>query len=206
MDIGYGRVSTEEQNLDLQFDAFERAGIPTDDLYIDKISGAKSKRTALDLSLKRLREGDRFVVWKVDRLGRDVFNNLSIANTLNELGVEFKSLTEPMVDIKTPLGRYMFILLTAHGQLEREQLIERTLAGMESAKLRGRPGGRKNYLSPDDVRQLKIQLALTEDSLDDIAPRFRIKRRTIFNYVKGGRVGLLARLQSGEEALDVPRV
>lgn len=199
MDIGYGRVSTEDQHIYLQLDAFEKAGIGQDDLYLDKISGRKSKRQALDLALKRLREGDRFVVWKTDRLGRDVFNNLSIANTLNELGVEFKSLTEPMVDIKTPLGRYMFTLLSAHSQLECEQLVERTLAGMEAAAKRGRKAGRQRYLSDDDIRQLKIQLAFTDDSLDEIAPRFRIRRRTIFNYIPKGRDGLIARIASGEE-------
>lgn len=196
MEIGYARVSTEEQNLDLQIDALLKAGIGPDDIFVDKISGAKSKRVGLDLALKRLRQADRLSVWKLDRLGRDLRVLLEFQHTIAAMGVEFRSLTETF-DIRTALGRFMFNSLGAHAQLERDLTIERTNAGVASAKTRGRVGGRRHYVQGERLVQMRRSLISGGDP-KEIAATFGIAPRTLNNYFPGGRAGLLAQIISGE--------
>lgn len=199
--IGYARVSTDDQKLDLQRDAFAKAGVLPDDIYTDEMSGARYKRPGLDLALKRLRDGDVFVVWRLDRLGRSVRELIDRVDQIKAVGAEFRSLTE-VIDTNSAGGKLMFHVFAAVAEFERNLLIERTYAGMEAAKRRGRVGGRKHYLDQGMIDDLKIDLADTDDSLDEIAARYGIKRRTINNYVPGGRGALRARLESGEEALN----
>jgi DNA invertase Pin-like site-specific DNA recombinase len=144
--IGYARVSKDEQNLDLQIDALNAAGV--EKMFTDKISGAKADRKGLADALAHLRRGDVLVVWKLDRLGRSALQLMMLLNELHERDVEFKSLTEG-IDTTTPMGRFYFTMSSALAQLERDRLIERTRASLTAAKARGRTGGRKPKLTSD---------------------------------------------------------
>lgn len=196
--IGYARVSTEEQTLDLQHDALIRAGVLADDIYTDKVSGAKANRPGLALALKRLRENDTLIVWKMDRLGRDLEHLLKLAKDINELGASFKSLTE-QIDINAgPMGRLVFHIFAALAEFERNVTRERTHAGMRAAEARGRKGGRRHYVLPERLIEMKVAI-LAGELPKHVAPRFGIKPRTLFNYIKGGRDKLLERIASGVE-------
>jgi DNA invertase Pin-like site-specific DNA recombinase len=197
--IGYARVSTEEQTLDMQHDALIRAGVLPDDIYTDKLSGAKAKRPGLDLAMKRLRAGDTLIIWKLDRLGRDLEHLLKIAREIQEeIGASFKSLTEQIEFNTGPMGKLMFQLLGMLAEFERNITRERTRAGMDSAAARGRKGGRRHYVSPDQLVEMKIAI-LAGELPKDVAPHFGIKPRTLFNYIKGGREKLLERIAAGVE-------
>ena len=145
--IGYARVSTIEQTLDLQQDALAAAGAVT--IYADKASGKSADRPELIHCLKALRDGDTLVVWRLDRLGRNLQDLIRIVNELETRGVKFKSLKES-VDTGGPAGKLVFHMFAALAEFERELLRERTLAGLEAARARGRKGGRPSLL---DVKQ-----------------------------------------------------
>lgn len=196
--IGYARVSTEEQTLDMQHDALIRTGVLADDIYTDKVSGAKANRPGLMLAMKRLREGDTLIVWKMDRLGRDLEHLLKLAKDINDLGASFKSLTE-QIDINAgPMGRLVFHIFAALAEFERNVTRERTIEGMKSAELRGRKGGRRHYVSSDQLIEMKRAI-LAGELPKNVAPRYGIKTRTLFNYIKGGREKLLERIATGVE-------
>ncbi len=142
--IGYARVSTRDQNLDLQRDALQKAGC--DKIYKDTISGTKSQRPGLDQALDNLRKGDTLVVWKLDRLGRSVKDLLDFAGGLNDRGVGFVSLTDA-IDTTTVSGRFFFNVMASLAQMERELMIERTQAGLQAAREQGRVGGRKRIMT-----------------------------------------------------------
>ena len=140
--IGYARVSKDEQNLDLQTDALNAAGV--EKTFTDKLSGAKADRKGLADALSHLRKGDVLVVWKLDRLGRGTLQLMILLNELHERGIDFRSLTEG-IDTTTSFGRFYFTMAAALAQLERDRLIERTRAGLAAAKARGRTGvGNRN--------------------------------------------------------------
>ena len=179
--IGYARVSKDEQNLDLQFDALNAAGVER--IFSDKESGAKADRKGLAETLSHLRAGDVLTVWKLDRLGRNTIQLMMLLNQLHERGVEFKSLTEG-IDTTTSFGRFFFTMSAALSQLERDRLIERTKAGLKSAKARGRTGGRRPKLSPDQVEMAKGLLA-SGRAPRDVAKAFGIGRSTLYRYVPG---------------------
>ena len=128
--IGYARVSSRDQNLDLQRDALQKAGC--DKIYKDTISGTKSQRPGLDLALDNLRDGDTLVVWKLDRLGRSVKDLLDFVGGLNDRGVGFISLTDS-IDTTTVSGRFFFNVMASLAQMERELMVERTQAGLQAA-------------------------------------------------------------------------
>ena len=179
--IGYARVSKDEQNLDLQFDALNAAGVER--IFSDKESGAKADRKGLAETLSHLRAGDVLTVWKLDRLGRNTIQLMMLLNQLHERGVEFKSLTEG-IDTTTSFGRFFFTMSAALSQLERDRLIERTKAGLKSAKARGRTGGRRPKLSPDQVEMAKGLLA-SGKAPRDVAKAFGVGRSTLYRYVPG---------------------
>ncbi|MFT0549139.1 recombinase family protein [Allopusillimonas ginsengisoli] len=139
--IGYARVSTPEQRLDMQTEALEAAGCQC--VFTDVASGAKADRPGLDKALAYLREGDTLVVWKIDRLGRSVSHLVQIIEGLRERGVAFRSLNDAALDTTTPNGRLMFNLFAILADFERELIRERTKAGLASARARGRSGGRR---------------------------------------------------------------
>ena len=179
--IGYARVSKDEQNLDLQLDALNAAGVER--IFSDKESGAKADRKGLAETLSHLRAGDVLTVWKLDRLGRNTIQLMMLLNQLHERGVEFKSLTEG-IDTTTSFGRFFFTMSAALSQLERDRLIERTKAGLKSAKARGRTGGRKPKLTSEQIEMAKGLLA-SGKAPRDVAKAFGVGRSTLYRYVPG---------------------
>lgn len=140
MKIGYARVSTDGQKLDLQLNALKRAGC--DQVFIDQgASGASTERVGLQKALKKLKKGDTLIVWRLDRLGRSLLHLVDLVHSLGESGVEFQSMTES-IDTTSSGGRLVFHLLAALCEFEREMISERTKAGMEAARLKGKHIGR----------------------------------------------------------------
>lgn len=160
--IGYARVSTVDQNLDLQKEALKQAGCAK--IYQDTISGLRANRPGLDQAVEHLREGDTFVVWKLDRLGRSVKNLIEFVNRLEKNKVNFKSLTD-QIDTSSTMGRFFFNVMASLAQMERELIVERTRAGLNTARLQGRIGGRKRRMTVSKVESAKQLLA------NGIAPR-----------------------------------
>lgn len=147
--IGYARVSTRDQNLDLQRNALRTAGC--DRVYEDTISGTRTVRPGLALAMDQLRDGDTLVVWKLDRLGRSVKDLLDFAGGLHDQGIGFVSLTDA-IDTTTTSGRFFFHVMASLAQMERELMIERTQAGLQAARKQGRVGGRKRIMTDAKIR------------------------------------------------------
>ncbi|MEY0952138.1 recombinase family protein [Providencia manganoxydans] len=156
MMIGYVRVSTQDQNLDLQTEALTRSGC--EKIYEDKISGVRVERPGLTRALEMLREGDTLVVWKLDRLGRSVKQLVDMVGELHKQGIQFKSLTDA-IDTGTPAGRFFFHVMASLAEMERELIIERTRAGLDAAKQLGRRGGRKPKMTSSKIESAKKLLA-----------------------------------------------
>lgn len=156
MMIGYARVSTQDQGLDLQSDALSKAGCQK--ILSDKISGTKAARPGLAKALELLRAGDTLVVWKLDRLGRSVKNLVDLVGELSKQGIHFKSLTDS-IDTTTASGRFFFHVMASLAEMERELMVERTLAGLEVARRLGRTGGRKRHMTESKIESAKKLLA-----------------------------------------------
>jgi DNA invertase Pin-like site-specific DNA recombinase len=154
--IGYARVSTVDQNLDLQKEALKQAGCAK--IYEDTMSSLRANRPGLDQAVEQLREGDIFVVWKLDRLGRSVKNLIEFVNSLEKNKVHFKSLTD-QIDTSSTMGRFFFHVMASLAQMERELIVERTRAGLNTARLQGRIGGRKRRMTVSKVESAKRLLA-----------------------------------------------
>jgi len=150
--IGYARVSTRDQNLDLQLAALKGAGC--DRIFEDTMSGTKAGRPGLAKALEALREGDTLIVWKLDRLGRSVKDLLDFAGGLNERGIGFVSLTDS-IDTTTASGRFFFNVMASLAQMERELMVERTQAGLQAAREQGRVGGRKRVMTEAKIRSAR---------------------------------------------------
>ena len=178
--VGYARVSTSDQSLDLQIDALKKADC--EKIFHDVGSGTKAERKGLQEAFEYLRTGDTLVVWKLDRLGRSLRNLLELVNKLKEKSIAFKSLQE-VIDTTTPTGQFFFHITACFAELERNLIKERTKVGLEAARARGRKGGRKKAIRPD-----KFQLALKlydekKHSVGEICQNLGIKRRTFYNYL-----------------------
>lgn len=154
--IGYARVSTQDQNLDLQIEALTKAGCKK--IFDDKISGSRAERPGLGKLFDILREGDTLVVWKLDRLGRSVKQLVDLVSALHKQGVHFKSLTDS-IDTSTPSGRFFFHVMASLAEMERELAIERTRAGLEIARKLGRKGGRKREMTESKIDSARKLLA-----------------------------------------------
>ena len=150
--IGYARVSTHEQNLDMQTDALKAAGCTK--VFTDKISTLKEERKGLNEALEYLRSGDVLVVWKLDRLGRTLKQLIELVAMFNQKGIGFKSLKET-IDTTTSTGKLVFHIFAALAEFERDIIHERTNAGLEAARARGKNGGRPKSLPPREVQALK---------------------------------------------------
>lgn len=154
--IGYARVSTQDQNIDLQIEALTKAGCHK--IFDDKISGSRATRPGLAKALEMLREGDTLVVWKLDRLGRSVKHLVDLVGELHKQDIQFKSLTDA-IDTATPSGRFFFHVMASLAEMERELTIERTRAGLEAARQLGRRGGRKRRMTDSKIESAKKLLA-----------------------------------------------
>jgi DNA invertase Pin-like site-specific DNA recombinase len=150
--IGYARVSTDEQSLDLQLDALKAAGCKR--IFTDKVSTTKADHPGLADALSHLRHTDVLVIWKLDRLGRTVKGLVDFVADLHGRKIQFRSLTDG-IDTTTPAGRFFFHVMASLAQMERELLAERTRAGLDAARRRGRVGGRKRRMTPGKVESAR---------------------------------------------------
>src|SRR5262249_53442769 len=184
--IGYARVSTEEQNLDLQRDALRKAGVAAKDLYTDKVSGTQSDRPGLEAALSHLRADDTLIVWRLDRLGRSLQHLIETVTSLKDQGIAFKSLTEN-IDTSTATGNLVFQIFGALAEFERNLIKERTMAGLQAARARGRKGGRPRR-NPESGR-VALAKRLYHDpsiSIPDILKTLNISKATLYRWVNIG--------------------
>ena len=177
--IGYARVSTQDQNLTLQYDALKQAGC--DRIFEDKVSGSRAERVGLTQAMSMLRSGDTLVVWKLDRLGRTVKQLVEMVENLHKQEVQFKSLTDA-IDTSTTAGRFFFHVMASLAQMERELSIERTKAGLEAARLLGRKGGRKRKMSESKLESAK-QLLASGTPPRDVAKNLGISVPTLYRWI-----------------------
>jgi DNA invertase Pin-like site-specific DNA recombinase len=192
--IGYARVSTVEQNLDLQRDALRRAGCA--EVYEEHASGAKASRPELAHALRALRAGDTLVVWRLDRLGRSLPDLVRIVTELKARGVAFESLTE-RIDTTTAAGSLIFHVFASLAEFERAVIRERTAAGIAAARARGRKGGRKRKLGPKEIREISALLRDPEVRVSDVARRYDVSRSTLYNHVPQARQAARAPAAAG---------
>jgi len=185
--IGYARVSKADgsQVLDLQIDALIKAGVKEENIYTDKASGVKEDRVGLEHCLKALRKDDILVVWKLDRLGRSLKHLISTIDDLTQREVGFKVLSGQGVDIDTttPSGRMVFSIFATLSEFERELNRERTIAGLQSARARGRKGGRKFQLTKAQVRLAQASMKHRDTSVTQLCSELGITRPTLYRYV-----------------------
>ncbi len=180
MFIGYARVSTNDQNLDLQLDALKKAGCGK--IFTDKASGADSERNGLSDALKFMRKGDTLCVWKLDRLGRSLKHLIETVTALQDSGRGFKSLQESL-DTTTSGGKLFFHIFGALAEFERDIIRERTQAGLTAARARGRVGGRPRVMNP---KRIKMAASLYRDGktkVGEICETLGISRATFYRYV-----------------------
>ena len=180
MNIGYVRVSTDDQKLDLQKDALVSAGC--DKLYQDIASGAKEKRAGLDNAIRYLRKGDTLVVWKLDRLGRSLKHLIQVVNDLNKRGVFLRSVREN-IDTSSSGGKLTFHLFGALAEFERDIISERTKAGLLAARARGRIGGRPKVMTDDKIKLAKQLMVNKDNSAQFVSKTLGISRATLYRYL-----------------------
>jgi DNA invertase Pin-like site-specific DNA recombinase len=177
--IGYARVSTQDQNLELQREALTKAGCLK--LFQDKVSGTRAERPGLAKALEMLREGDTLVVWKLDRLGRSVKQLVDLVGQLHKQDVQFKSLTDA-IDTGTPSGRFFFHVMASLAEMERELTVERTRAGLEVARQLGRTGGRKRKMTASKIESAKKLLASGVPP-KDVAKHLSVSIPTLYRHI-----------------------
>src|SRR5437588_5627336 len=178
--IGYARVSTQDQTLDLQKDALEKIGCTK--IFADVISGAKAERKGLQEALEYVREGDTLVVWRLDRLGRSLKHLIETITKLNNRKVGFQSMTEH-IDTTTSGGKLFFHIFGALAEFERDIIRDRTKAGLASARSRGRLGGRPSVM---DAKKLKMARSLYADAktqVVEICEGLGISRATFYRHI-----------------------
>jgi DNA invertase Pin-like site-specific DNA recombinase len=182
MRIGYARVSTHEQNLDLQKDALKKAGC--EKVVVDVASGKKTQRSGLDRARDLLRKGDVLVVWRLDRLGRSLKHLIELMNELEQAGIGFQSLQEH-INTTSPGGKLVFHIFGALAEFERNLIQERTRAGLEAARARGRKGGRPKRLNAQQ-RALALDLyTQRKQTVEEICRTLGISKPTLYAYVRG---------------------
>ena len=185
--IGYARVSKSDghQVLDLQIDALTNSGVKEENIYSDKISGSKDERPGLENCLKALREEDILVVYKLDRLGRNLKHLIQTVEDLTKRKIGFKVLSGQGVNIDTttPAGKMIFSIFGALAEFERELIRERTIAGITSARARGRMGGRKFNLTKAQVRLAEASMKNRDTSVTELCKELKITRATLYKYI-----------------------
>jgi DNA invertase Pin-like site-specific DNA recombinase len=180
--IGYARVSTGDQDLNLQVRELKAFGCKQ--VYTDRVSGIKSERPGLTACLEAIKKGDTLMVWRLDRLGRSMQHLVNAVADLKKRGVGFKSLRDGVIDTNSASGELVFNIFAALAQFERELIRERTMAGLSAARARGRLGGRKP-IAPDNpkVRTAKKLHADKSISIRDICNTLKISRATLYRYL-----------------------
>ncbi|WP_152053064.1 recombinase family protein [Tautonia marina] len=185
--VGYMRVSKSDgsQATDLQRDALIEAGVDPQHLYEDTASGKKDARPGLAACLKALREGDTLIVWKLDRLGRDLRHLVNTVHDLTTRGVGFRVLTGhgATIDTTTPSGKLVFGFFAALAEFERELIIERTRAGLAAARARGRNGGRPWTMTPAKLRLAQAAMGKPETVISELCTELGITRQTLYRHV-----------------------
>lgn len=178
--IGYARVSTDDQHLDMQRDALKQAGCCV--IYEEAASGKNAVRPELEQCCKALRAGDTIVVWRLDRLGRSLPDLVQIVAELEQRGVGFESLTEK-IETGSAAGKLVFHVFAALAEFERSLIRERTQAGLVAARARGRAGGRKPKLDDQQVREIKALLRDPDIQVAEVARRYGVSRTTLYKHV-----------------------
>ena len=181
--IGYVRVSTSDQNLDLQLDALTKVGC--DKIYKDIASGAKTDRIGLSEVLNYIRNGDTLVVWRLDRLGRSLRHLIDTINQINDQGCYFRSLQEN-IDTSTSGGKLIFHIFGALAEFERDIIRDRTNAGLAAARKRGRIGGRPKVMVDEKIRLGKSLYKDKSNSIASICEILNISKTTLYRYLKKG--------------------
>jgi DNA invertase Pin-like site-specific DNA recombinase len=189
--IGYARTSTKDQRLDLQLDALRAAGVEDRHLYQDQASGIRKDRPGFLACWAYLQPGDTLVVWRLDRLARSLRHLIELAEELRERGIELKVLEGPFahLDTATSEGRLLFNMLGAFAQFERELIRDRVVAGLTAARARGRKGGRRPKLSPEQQRHA-VMMAASQIPITEIAKMLQCSRHTVYAALRQVQVGI----------------
>src|SRR5215210_2037351 len=185
--IGYARISTQDQTLNLQKDALEKIGCSK--IFTDTASGAKAERTGLNEALEYVREGDTLVVWRLDRLGRSLKHLIETITKLNNRKVGFQSITEN-IDTTTSGGKLVFHIFGALAEFERDIIKDRTKAGLSAARARGRLGGRPKAKTLDTPKKVALAQSLYDNSnntIDEICRTLNVSRATLYRYINTGK-------------------
>ena len=204
MKFGYARVSTKEQNLDLQIDALRKEGC--EKIFCESVSSVKAERHELDKILEQVRDGDIIVIWKLDRLGRSLKHLVDLVSDLLIRGVGLKSLNDP-IDTTSSQGRLIFNIFASLAEFERDLIVERTQAGLKSARARGRLGGRPKGLSEDAKRKAVAAEALYRGGklgVNEIAANLGISKSTLYSYLRYQKVDVGACIK--EKTLRMNRI
>lgn len=188
--IGYARVSTDEQILDLQLDALRKEGVLEDNLYAEHVSGVSARRPMLELALMDARPGDTFIVWKLDRLGRSITDLYKKVEDLEKRGIAFRSLRD-YIDTKSAAGKLMFGMLALMAQFERDQTVERTKAGMAAARARGKKPGQPRKMPPKGDKKLEAQLR--KMTVEEVANLYKCKPQTVYSRYNAKELEALRR-------------
>jgi len=189
MKFGYARVSTEEQNLDLQIDALIKIGVLEKNIVLDKVSGSTSVRPNFERLLNKLREGDELYVWKLDRMARSLIHLTKLLNEFKEEGIAFKSITEPFIDTtnKSPHSGFLINMFASLAEFERDLIRERTKAGLASARARGKVLGHPRGLSAKAKQKAILAeqyFKSGEMTVNEILERLNISRGTYYKYLR----------------------
>lgn len=182
MKFGYARVSTQDQKLDLQIDELLKNGVSEKNIFTEKVTGTKKDRPDLQEMIKRLREGDTVVVWKLDRIGRSTKHLVDLMNYFNEHNINFISIKDN-IDTSTAMGKFIFTIFAGLAEFERDMTSERTKAGLESARARGRKGGRP----PKNPKSIERALQLYDSknwAISEIEKMTGISKATLYRYIR----------------------
>ena len=190
MFVGYARVSTQDQNADLQTRALSAAGCKR--TFTEKASGAQRERPQLAAAIEFMREGDTLVVWKLDRLARSLKQLIETVEGLDARGIRFRSLTEN-IDTETADGRLVYHLFGALAEFERSIIRERSLAGLAAARAKGRVGGRPRALNDNDLAAARALLSDPGITVGEVARRLDVSPATLYRHFPGGRGAIEAR-------------
>ena len=187
--IGYARVSTRDQNLELQIRSLEKAGCER--IYTEKATGAGRDRPELTAALDFMRpnSGDTLVVWKLDRLARSLKQLIETVENLEKQGIGFRSLTEA-IDTTTSGGKLIFHIFGALAEFEKGLIKERTIAGLSAAREMGRKGRRPSLITDEDLKVAKLLLKDKQMTVGEVAKRLKVNPSTLYRYMPGGRAGI----------------